>query len=151
MVRAKGRNKTKQVVTGRTDTRIIEEQYGMKDLQEVFNKIKDLKKQQKEISTMYRDQLESMQEYQEVKDKLEELKARKKQLENEAWNEVGTKEEFETIKLDIKQDKEMLADLAISSLMKGETVKLTDENDNEYEPIFSVRFKKTNEVDQRPS
>ena len=47
-------------------------------------------------------------------------------------------------------DKELLADIAISTLMKGETVKIEDSEKNVYEPIFSVKCKKVNQVDQRP-
>jgi hypothetical protein len=39
-------------------------------------------------------------------------------------------------------DAELLADLALNQLVSGETVEIVDENDQKYEPIFSVRFKK---------
>jgi hypothetical protein len=38
----------------------------------------------------------------------------------------------------------MLNDIAISTLMKGETVVAKDEFDNVYEPVWKVNFKKTN-------
>jgi len=40
----------------------------------------------------------------------------------------------------------LLTDLAINTLMSGETVKITDAENNEYEPKFSVSFRKTNVV-----
>jgi len=35
-------------------------------------------------------------------------------------------------------------DIALSTLMKGETVVVKDEWDNEYEPAWKVAFKKAN-------
>ena len=122
----------------------------MRNIQEVFNGIQEKKKELREIKKMYRDALDSSGEYRDLVEKLEQLKARKKQLEGVAWSEVGTKNTYETSKLDVKQDKEMLTDLAINSLMSGETVKLVDQDNNEYEPRFSVNFKKVNVVNQNP-
>ena len=122
----------------------------MPNLQEVFNRIEERKRESRSIKLQYRDALESSGEYREVVDKLEQLRARKKQLEGIAWSEVGSKDKFETTKLHIKEDREMLSDMALSNLMKGETVKVTDRDNNEYEPLFSVRFKKANQVSQKP-
>lgn len=118
----------------------------MPNLQEVFNRIEERKRESRSIKLQYRDALESSGEYREVVDKLEQLRARKKQLEGIAWSEVGSKDKFETTKLHIKEDREMLSDMALSTLMKGETVKVLDQDNNEYEPLFSVRFKKANVV-----
>lgn len=120
----------------------------MRNIQEVFDGIQEKKRELRDIKKMYRDALESSGEYRELNEKMEQMKARKKQLEGVAWSEVGAKDTYETSKLDIKQDREMLTDLAINSLMSGETVKLTDSENNEYEPKFSVSFKKTNVVNQ---
>lgn len=122
----------------------------MRNIQEVFNGIQEKKREIRELKKMYRDTLESSGEYRDLNEKLEQMKARKKQLEAVAWIDVGTKDKYETSKLDVKQDKEMLTDLAINSLMSGETVKLVDEDNNEYEPKFSVSFKKLNVVNQNP-
>lgn len=118
----------------------------MRNIQEVFNQIQEKKKEIRDIKKMYRDTLEVSGEYRELLEKLEELKARKKQLEAAAWEEVGSKNTYETSKLDIRQDRELLTDLAINILMNGETVKIVDTDNNEYEPKFSVTFKKTNVV-----
>ncbi|SRR6266481_8181796 len=118
----------------------------MRNIQEVFNKIEEKRKEMRGIKKMYRDVLGSSGEHKEVTDKIEQLRIKKKQLEASAWEEVGSKNKYETSKLDIKQDKEMLSDLAISTLMSGETVKVTDQDNNEYEPRFSVSFRKANVV-----
>ena len=36
----------------------------------------------------------------------------------------------------------MMTDLAMSMMMKGETVAVKDQYDNAYEPVFKVSFKK---------
>jgi predicted nuclease with TOPRIM domain len=118
----------------------------MVNIQDVFNRIQEKRKESRSIKMLYRDALEASGEYREILEKLEQLKARKKQLEGVAWSEVGSKDKFELMKLDLKQDKEMLTDLALSTLMKGETVKVVDPDNNEYEPKFSVSFIKANVV-----
>jgi predicted nuclease with TOPRIM domain len=121
----------------------------MRNIQEVFNQIQEKRGQQREIKKMYKDAVEASGEYRELLEKIDQLKVQKKQLEVAAWEEIGTWEKYETTKLDIKQNKEMLTDIAISTLMSGETVKVVDEDNNEYEPKYSVSFQKTNVV--RPS
>ncbi|GAC1413263.1 MAG: hypothetical protein NVSMB66_4720 [Candidatus Doudnabacteria bacterium] len=118
----------------------------MQNIQDIFNRIQEKKKETRSIKLLYRDALESSGEYRELSEKLEQLRARKKQIEGQAWEEIGSRDKFETAQLDLKQDKEMLSDIAFSTLMKGETVKVVDVDNNEYEPLFSVRFKKANVV-----
>ncbi len=120
----------------------------MQNIQDVFNRIEERKREQRNLKIMYRDILESSGEYRELKEKIEQLRSRKKQLENEAWAEAGSREKSDLLALNVKQDREMLSDLALSTLMKGETVKIIDKDNNEYEPMFSVRFKKANVVSQ---
>ncbi len=121
----------------------------MRNIQEVFNQIQDKKREIRDIKKMYRDTLDISGEYRELSEKIEQLKAKKKQMEAAAWEEVGSKNKYETSKLDVKQDREMLTDLAISTLMSGETVKIVDKDNNEYEPKFSVSFKKVNIVQKQ--
>jgi hypothetical protein len=69
-------------------------------------------------------------------------------MEEQVKKELGEQyDKLESLKNDINLDKEMLADIAISTLMKGEGIgEIQDEFGNVYEPIFSVKFKKTGEV-----
>jgi septal ring factor EnvC (AmiA/AmiB activator) len=119
----------------------------MRSPQEIFNVIHELKREHRTIQAMYKDALDSSQEYREILEKLKELKIRKKQIEEQTQSEMGNDSvKLETLKLDIKGHKESLTDVAISTLMAGETIKVTDKDNNAYEPIFSIRFRKTNEV-----
>ena len=115
----------------------------MQNIQEIFNRIQVNKKKQKDIRTAYKDALASSLEYQELTEKLKTMREKKKQIEQ------TTKEQFSSefiklddLKIDIESDQEMLNDIALSKVMKGESIAITDEYDNEYEPLFSVKFKK---------
>ena len=121
----------------------------MQNIQEVFNRIQETKKEQKHIRTIYKDLLESSTEYRDLLEKLQAMKERKKQIETEARMDLGKDaDRIEVLKRDIKNDQEMLSDIALSTLMQGETVKIVDRDNNEYEPLFKVSFKKTNVVQQ---
>lgn len=116
----------------------------MQDLQEVFNQIKVLSKEQKEIRTEYKDSLLNTSEYKITQEKLTELKEKKKEIEIMVQNQMGTRyEKLEEIKEKILQLKQTQSDIAMSQLMNGKTVKVKDEYDNLYEPQFVVNFKKT--------
>lgn len=115
----------------------------MANIEEVFNRIRNSKKEQKEIKLIYKDALSTSKEYQDVLAELDAIKERKKKIEQDIKSQFKNElEQLEGIKLDIKTDNELLGDMALSQLMKGETVKITDEYDNKYEPVFNVRFKK---------
>lgn len=112
-------------------------------LEMVFKRIQDNKREQREIKKIYKDALSVNGEYQEVLEDLEALKLKKKKIE--AAVQADFKEEFdklESLKLNISSDNQMLSDIALTKLTKGETVGITDENKVEYEPLFTVKFKK---------
>jgi len=113
------------------------------NLQEVFKRIQDKKKEASEIKKTYRDALSVSGEYQEVLEELESLKLRKKKIE--AGVQSDFKEEFyklEGLKLNIAGDSQMLSDIALTQLTSGQPIVLIDEHKTEYEPIFTVKFKK---------
>jgi hypothetical protein len=112
-------------------------------LPDVFKRIQDKKREQRELKAMYRDALSVNGEYQTIVEELEALKIKKKKAE--ATVQADFKSEFdklEGLKLNIAGDNQLLSDLAMAQLTSGETVKIVDENKVEYEPIFTVRFKK---------
>ena len=116
----------------------------MQDLQEVFNRIQDIKKKQKDIRSAYKQALASSEEYQEINDKIKTLRERKKVIERTTKESfAGELTKLDDYKIDLESDMVMLSDLALSKLMKGETVEVVDEYNNTYEPLFTVKFKKT--------
>lgn len=116
----------------------------MQDLNEVHGRIRQKKDEKKKVNESYRDALLQSKPYQDVLDQMKDIRAKKLQLENEIRNGFTQEiEKMERLALDIKNDEELLSDMALSLVMKGETVELTDEYDVKYEPIFKVSFKKT--------
>lgn len=115
----------------------------MQNLNEVFKRIQDRKREQRQIRAIYKDALLSNGEYQKVLSEIEDLKAKKKKIE--AAIQADFKEELEkldNLKLNIYSDNQLLSDISLNSFVAGETVKVIDDNKIEYDPIFTVKFKK---------
>ena len=115
------------------------------NIQDVFSKIREMKKEQKEIKDMYKDALVQADEYEEIVEKIKELREKKKQIETRIQGELGRAwDKLEELKIEVESNKEMMNDIALTTLMKGETVMVKDEFDNAYEPAWKVNFKKSN-------
>lgn len=115
----------------------------MADVQQIFNKIKERQKEQKTIKQIYRDVLSNSQEYQNVLEELDSLKIKKKKIEEVLKSELRSEmDQLNSIKVDIESEKEILSQATLAKILKGEQIELVDENNNKYEPIFSVRFRK---------
>jgi len=115
----------------------------MKEAQEVWSRIKEKQTAQKTLKDIHRSVLANSQEYQLVLEELKVLKEKKKKVQSSLESDL--KEEFQKIdeiKSDIASDREMLSNIALSQLLKGEKVELSDEHNNKYGPVFSVRFEK---------
>lgn len=116
----------------------------MANIQEIFIRISDTKKKQKDLRSVYKDALDTSLEYKEIKDKLETLRKKKKQIEGSVKQQFSSElTKLDDYAIDLASDGELLSDAALTKLMKGETVEVTDEYDNKYEPLFSVKFKKS--------
>jgi hypothetical protein len=61
----------------------------MQNIQEVFSRVQQSKKTQKEIRKTYKDSLASMQSYKETVDKISGYKLKKKQMEEQVKKELG--------------------------------------------------------------
>lgn len=116
----------------------------MPDIQEIFSRMQATKKKQKNIRSAYKDALAASGEYQEIAEKIKVLRERKKQIELVIRQNFASEfTKLEDYKIDLESDNALLADAALSQIMKGGTVEVKDEFDNKYEPIWSVKFKKT--------
>ncbi|NCT54682.1 hypothetical protein GW758_01830 [Candidatus Falkowbacteria bacterium] len=113
------------------------------EIPDIFKRVQENKKESRELKKAYRDALSVNGEYQDLVEELEALKLKKKKVEISIKDSF--KEEFdklEGLKLHIAGDNQLISDLAVKKLSEGELIKLVDENKVEYEPVFSVRFKK---------
>lgn len=111
----------------------------MKNLQEIFNRVLETKRKQKEINRAYRDSLNNSHQYVEILEQMETLKQKRKGIVETLKKEFP---QMERLKADIESDTLMLSDLAINSMIKGEAIEIVDEYNNQYQPILNVKFKK---------
>ncbi|EKE18614.1 MAG: hypothetical protein ACD_9C00285G0001 [uncultured bacterium] len=117
----------------------------MQNIQEVFNHIREIKKEQKDLRDMYKDALVQADEYEEIVEQIKALREKKQAIEARIQLQLGRAyEKLEDLKVEVETEKEMMNDIALSTLMKGETVVVKDEFDNDYEPNWKVAFKKAN-------
>jgi len=115
----------------------------MQNLQEVFNRIQKKKKEIKEIRAMYRDGLKNEPKYKDMVDEIKTLKDKKKSIENDVQVDMGEAyDKLEKLQDDINVEQQMLSDIAMTTLMDGKTVEVTDEYNNKYEPEFKVLLKR---------
>ncbi len=115
----------------------------MSKLQDVFNRIQEVKLKQKDLKVMYRDALANSGEHQKIKDELEALRSRKKQIEKNIKSDFSSEfNKLDQIKLELESSNLILSDIALNHVMKGELIELTDMYENKYEPQFTVKFKK---------
>jgi len=117
----------------------------MQNIQEVFSSIREIKREQKDLRDMYKDALTQADKYEEIVEEIKTLREKKKEIESRIQGQLGRSwEKLEDLKVEVETKREMLSDIALSTLMKGETVAVKDEFENAYEPIWKVNFKKTN-------
>lgn len=115
----------------------------MRDIQEVFNELQQIKKDQKGIRKEYKDALLNANEYEETVAEMKKLREKKKQIETMTQNRMGLRwEELEKLKGKAEELDQMVTDIAMTTIMDGKTVALKDEFDNQYEPVYKITFKK---------
>lgn len=114
-----------------------------KSIQEIFDRLQDKKKQVSIVRRKYKEELATSVEYGHISDDMEKLRAKKKQYENSVKNQAGANfDRADELALAVKQDAQLLSDIVLTSIMKGERVEIK-RDDVEYEPVFTVRFRKT--------
>lgn len=116
-----------------------------KQLQLIYDEIAEKKQTKKELQEMYKDALESADNYSELNEKIKELRDEQKAIKERVQLQLGRAwEQLEDIKFEMDADKIRMTDVALNDLMKGVTVSVKDQYENEYEPVWNVRFKKIN-------
>lgn len=115
----------------------------MKSVQDIFNRLQEKKHQVKTVRRKYKDELALSSEYQKINDDMQKLRTKKKEYEKSIRDQAGANfARIDELALAIRQDTQMLSDVALTSIMKGERVEVKDSH-SEYEPVFTVRFKRT--------
>jgi len=116
----------------------------MSQLDEVYKRIQENKKRQKEIRHMLTDELAHHARYKEAVDEAKTLRDEKKGIEQNIRAQNKDFQELEDLKMEIATDQEILSDVALNMYMKEETVEIVDEYEQTWHPIFKVSFKKSN-------
>jgi len=112
-------------------------------LQELHDEINAMKKERKELNQMMKDELSHNERYGQLVEEMTALRIEKKGIENEIQAAIpADMERLDELKIDIKSSEELLSDLAFNMLMKDEKIEISDEYDNQYEPMIMVKFKK---------
>ena len=116
----------------------------MTDLKDIYQHMLVSRGEKKKINDVIRDVFAQSKAYQEVIDELKALKEKKARLEQDLRSQFVTEmEQIDKFNADLRADAELLTDLALTKLMKGETVEIIDEHEVTYEPVFKVSFKKS--------
>ena len=116
----------------------------MQDIQDIFNRVQETKKEIRGIRNTYKELLASTGGYQELVEKLNGYKLQKKNIEHSVEEQMSSEfDKLERFKSSLASDQVLLSDAALSQYLKGQSIKITDERNSEYEPVFSVKFKKS--------
>lgn len=116
----------------------------MQSIQELFSRAQELGKERRSIQKEYKDLLSHDAEYQTLVEELKEKREKKKLIETHAQETMGSRyARFEEVRDEIAELKQMISDIAMTQLMKGEPIEVADEENTLYEPQFTVNFKKT--------
>ena len=116
----------------------------MQDIQSLFSRTRELAEEQRSIRKEYKDLLSHDMEYQKLTEEMKAMREQKKLVESHAQEQMGTRYlRFEELRDEITELKQMISDVAMTTLMKGESIEIADEDNTLYEPQFSVTFKKT--------
>jgi thiamine biosynthesis protein ThiC len=117
----------------------------MSQLQLVFDRIQKSKKEVKEIKAMYNDALNNSQEYQKILEQQKVLKINKKVIESKLKSDFESElDKFDVLKNEIKSDSQLLSDISVAMVAKGEIIEVKDEFDTVNVPVFKVNFTKSN-------
>lgn len=118
----------------------------MQDINAVHAKLEDIKKERRELSKMIKDELSQNEQYKQVVEEMDRLREKKKSIETTARAAVAKDAmQMDALTIEIKDQSQLLTDIALQLLMDNETVDIIDRNSTRWSPVFSVKFKKEKE------
>ncbi len=116
----------------------------MQNIQAVFDRMQEKKKKLKDLRAMYKDGLDNDKRYKNLIEEIKTMRTKKQQIENDVQVDMGEAyDKLESLRDDINADQQLINDIAMATIMKGQNVKIVDENNNRYEPEFKVTLKKS--------
>lgn len=113
----------------------------MQDAQTIYDRIQDtkkkIKKKKKELKEIYLKDPEYARVVEQLRPILEKRKQEKVRID-EANFELVMK--IKDLQIDLDSDRELLNDIVLSKVMKGEKVEIIDEYKQPQLPIFTIKF-----------
>ncbi len=114
----------------------------MQNLHDVHRRLEDLKKRRRELNRMFKDELAQNEDYQKIVEQMKTLREKKKSIETAAKVAAFREaDELDRIREQVKDETQLLTDIALNKYVSGETVEIVEE-ETRYVPEFSVKFKK---------
>lgn len=115
----------------------------MSRLQETYNDLQEAKREKRELSKAFTDELKHNAEYNRIVEEAKLLREKKKTIENDVKSRaLKDAQRLDDLKLEIASLQELLSDLSLNMYLAKENVEVTDTTDQRWVPYFSVRFKK---------
>lgn len=114
----------------------------MQNAQEVYTRLLKTKRQIKELKSELTGYYKENTEYKQLEEKMKTLRDNKKQITtsiNHQYPDLVTK--LDDLKIDAASDKELLNDIILTTVMKGDDVHIENEYQQAVFPIFSVTLK----------
>lgn len=119
----------------------------MQNINEVFKIQRENQKELKALKKEYKENLADANDYEETCEQIAVLREKKKQIETLVQGKMTKQfERIDELTGEIKAEKEMISDIAITTIMGGETVEATDEFGNTYGPEIKVNLKKEDKI-----
>ncbi len=118
----------------------------MKEVQELFYKIQDIKKKQRDIRVMVGDALKQSKAYQDVRQEWNKVRDQKKDIERNVKSEYEKElTKLDDLKIDLESELEEFSEAALDQIMKGKVVKVRDSKNIFYDVFVKASFKKSDE------
>ena len=118
----------------------------------IFSETNKLKIDAKDIKKAYKEALDRVPNYRSIVDDMAALREKKKKIEVAVKSEFTNEfDKLNDIELDLSEKAIMTTDITLNKLMKGEAVEVVDDHGVIWEPVFSVKFKKTGVVRAKDS
>lgn len=113
----------------------------MATIREVIDRLEANKQERKILKETIAQALEANGPWVKARDEVREEKARLKQIEMRVLTDyAGEVEQLEKLNLEIKNDNEVLSDMALTLFMKGENIEIENKG-KKWKPEIKVLFK----------
>jgi len=113
----------------------------MQNPQKIFNRILIHKKRIKDLKDSYKNALKNNFEFLDLEEQIKILREKKKAIELVIQEQFQSEiTEIQDLKIDVESDEQVLTDIVLSKMMKGESIEIVDENEDEYEPLVKIKM-----------